>query len=110
VWRRLQNNLRASKERLADVVNGLVLLAQLDDCFPHRILGFGSAPDLRGEKELAMRVLAELMDQDAKTAECVAKTLGCLRLRHTIDKIGPQGFVLAVRGVARNQKGLGQVR
>jgi len=92
----------------ADIVNGLVLLAKLDDPLPHRIERLNPWPWWRDE-ELPERLAAELVDQLMQTAVGVAKASGDHGPWQLLDKIGPQGFVLPVRGVLRREKDLSQI-
>src|SRR5687767_1757345 len=49
------------------------------------------------------------MRQLMKTADGVTEAFGHDRSRQPLDKIGPQGFVLALRGIGRREKGLSQI-
>jgi len=95
-------------QSLADVVNGLVLLPQLNDLLLHDLGRLGPWAGRFGE-ELAGGILAELMGQLPHAAHGIAKAAGNFRGGHLIDKAGPQGFVLPMRGVLGGQKYLSQV-
>ena len=86
----------------ADVVNGEVLLAGLDNLEAPGV-GFGGAVGSFGrrQKERAVRILAELAGQDAETAGRIAEAAGGFLGRETLDVEGAQGLVLAVGGVGR---------
>ena len=97
-------------ESLADVVDRQILLAQGDDLLPEP-LGFGGGFGALGrrEEELAVGVLAELMDQDAEASGGVTTTAGGFGRGQSLDEEGAQGFVLAVGGVLRLEKRAGEV-
>ena len=64
---------------IPDVVHRRVLLAQGDDLLTKSLPGRRQLGLLRlWQKELSLRVFAELMAQDAKTPGCVAEPLGRL--------------------------------
>jgi hypothetical protein len=72
------------------------------------LLGGGAGPSYRREKELASLLIAELMDEDTKTTGGIAEASGGLSRGNTVDKEGPEGFVLSMRGVGRLKKPLGK--
>ena len=96
----------------ADVVDGEVLLAQGD----HAVAAGGPSwaavwgPLAGGEEEGPLGVLAELVDQDAEAAGRVAEARGGLGGGKSLDEVGAEGLVLAVGGVDRLQKAVGERR
>ena len=56
-----------------------------------------------------MRVLPELMDQDAKATCGVTPTTGGFGRGESLHEVGAEGFVLAVGRVLRLEEGAGQV-
>ena len=95
-------------QRLADVVDGQVLLSQADDVFTHRIGRLGSARRWLDE-ELAVGGFAELMHQLVNAARGISELPSDFRARQAIDEIRPQHFVLPVRGVLGNEEGLSRI-
>ena len=95
-------------EGLADIMDGLVLLAELNDLLLYRFARLGSWTRRFGE-ELPGGVLAELVCQLVQAADGVAESRGDICGRNPVDEIGPQGFVLPMRGVLRSQKDLSQI-
>jgi len=87
------------------------LLAQGDDLFAEALgLGGGFGAFGRREEELAVGVLAELVDQDAEASRGVTTAAGGFGGREALDEVGAQGFVLAVRGVLRLEEEVGEIR
>ena len=95
----------------ADVVNGEVLFAGLDNLEAPGV-GFGGALRSFGrrQKERAIGVLAELAGQDAETARRIAEAAGGFLGRESVDEESAEGLILAVGGVGGREKSLGQVR
>jgi hypothetical protein len=95
----------------ADVVDGEVLLAKGDDViaegigFRRRARSFG-----RYEEEVASRVLAKLVDEDAEAPWGIAKAARDLDTGEFVNEEGAQGLVLAVRGVGWLEEDLARVR
>ena len=86
-------------ERLADFIDRVVLFAQLDDpVVSGRLLGLGLRAAARGGKKDRGRLTAEMVAQDIKGIERVAKSAGDLPGGPSLDQEGAQGFVLAVFG------------
>jgi hypothetical protein len=84
-------------EGFADVVDGEVLLAEGDDLPANgRFCGDLSSPLFGRGEELTLGVFAELMDHDAKAPGRISEAFGGFRAGHTLDEIGPEGFVLSV--------------
>ena len=61
-------------------------------------------------EESSIRVLAELMAQDAESAWAIAEAPGRLGRAESLDEIGPQGFVLPVGGVLGHEEDPGVFR
>ena len=94
----------------ADVVNGEVLFAQVNDTLPEGIgLGCGLGSFGRGEKEVPLMVLAELVDQDSEASRGVTKAPSNFGAGGSINKKGAEGLVLAVGGVSWFKEDLRQV-
>ena len=93
---------------LADIIDGQVLLPQMNDLLLHDLGRLGPRARRLGE-ELPGGVLAELMGQLVQAADGVTESSGDFRGRQPIDEIGPQGFVLPMGGVLGSQKDLSQV-
>lgn len=91
-----------------DIVDGMILLTELNDSLPQGVIGFGTRRWCF-EEEVAFGLMAELMAELAKAANGVTKTLGDFDAGEAIDKIGPQGLVLAMYGVPRCEKALSQI-
>ncbi len=103
--RRRAERLAVAGEGAADVVDGEVLLPQGDDLFPQSspLAGWSALPRGRDE-EVALGLVAELMDEDAKAPRRVPEPSGRLGRRDTVDEEGPQGFVLPMGGVGGLQE------
>jgi hypothetical protein len=85
---------------LADVIDGEILLAQGDNLLPEALLlGGGVGTFGRREEEGPLRVVAELVGQDAEAAGRIAAATGGLGRGEAFDEIGAEGFVLAVGGI-----------
>ena len=95
-------------EGLADIIDGLVLLAESNDLLLYGFRRLGPWTRCFGE-ELPRGIVAELMCQLMQAAHGIAESCGDFRSRNPIDEIGPQGFVLPMRGVLRSQKDLRQI-
>ena len=55
----------------------------------------------RGQEEVSIRVLTELVNQHTKTAFGVAESSGRFLAGESFDKVGSQGFILSGGGVCR---------
>jgi hypothetical protein len=74
----------------------------------HRLIGLDPWP--RGlDKERPVGPLVKLMDELLEAAGGVSEASRDLGSGELLHKTGPQGFVLAVRGVLRSEKDLSQV-
>ena len=95
-------------EEPADVIDGEVLLAGLDNLLRAGV-GLGGVLGAfgRGQEEGAVGVLAEVVDQDAEAARGIAEAAGGLLGGESVDEEGAQGFVLAVGGVGGLEESLG---
>ncbi len=84
---------------LANLVDGMVLLAQADDPIASgRFLGLELWSAARGDKKDRIQVPAEVMAEHVKGIEEVAEGAGDLLGRSTLHKISPQSLVLALFG------------
>ena len=94
----------------ADVIDGKVLLTQRDDLIAEWI-GFGC--DLgtlgRGQEEVASGILAKLMNKNTEASWGVTEAASGLAAGQPLDEIGAKGLVLAVGGVGRLEKDVGEV-
>ena len=96
-------------EGLADVVDRQILFTQSDDLFAESLgLGGGFGALGRGEEELAIGVLAELMGQYAEASRGISAAAGGFGRREPLDEVGAQGFILAVGGVLGLEEGAGK--
>jgi hypothetical protein len=78
----------------ADVVDREVLLAEGDDAVAEGVgLGCGLRSLGRGEEEAAARILAELMDQDAKAAGGVTEPARDFGAGEALDEEGAEGLI-----------------
>src|SRR5262249_32714892 len=85
-------------EEARDIVNREVLFAQGDHLLTERVhLGRRLGSPLRGKKEGAVKVLAKFGAEDAKAPRSVAEAFGRLLRRDSLDEVGSEGLVLAVR-------------
>jgi len=85
-----------------DIVDGEVLLAQSDNLLAEAFAFGRNGGSLgRREEESPLRILTELMDQDAETARGVAEASGGLGRGKPIDEKGAEGFVQTMRRVGR---------
>jgi hypothetical protein len=95
----------------ADVVDREVQLAERHDPVADGVgLGRGVRPLGRGEEEGAMRIAAELVDEDAEAARRITEAARRLGPREALDEVGPQGLVPPVGGVGRHGEGAGEIR
>jgi hypothetical protein len=95
----------------ADVVDREVLLAEGDDPVAEGVgLGRGLRSPGRGDEEDAVRVAAEMVDEDAEASGRVAGASRRLGPREALDEVGPEGLVLPVGGVGRHSEDAGEVR
>jgi hypothetical protein len=86
-------------------VDGEVLLAEGDDPFPQPVL-FARGPSFasgRGE-EVAVGLLAELMDEDSEASGRVSEAGGRLGRGGLLDEEGAEGLVLPMSGVGGLQE------
>ncbi|OLE46659.1 MAG: hypothetical protein AUG46_09015 [Acidobacteria bacterium 13_1_20CM_3_58_11] len=84
-------------QNLADLINGVVLLAQLNDQVASRgLLGLGLRAMPRREKKGGMRFSAEMVTEDVEGVEGVAEGAGHVFGETALDQISAQGLVLAV--------------
>jgi hypothetical protein len=89
-------------ECLTDFINGMVLLAQLDDKVPRgRLLGLALGTVSSGKKEGGLGFSAEMMTEDMERIEGVAKSARHLFGGTALDQESAQGLVLAVFGQER---------
>ena len=58
---------------------------------------------------MAVRVLPEIMDQNAKASFRVSETFGGLPVAESIDEIGAKGLVLSMGGVGGLEEEGGQL-
>ncbi len=94
----------------ADVVDREVLLSQGGDPIAEGIgLGSSLGPLGRGEEEVASRILAELMDQDAEASWGIAEAVGSLITGQSLDELGAERFVLAMGGVGWFEEDAGEI-
>ena len=99
------------RQFLAYVVDREVLLAESDDPLSQGIGLWGGAWPLPGcEEELALRVEAKLMAENAETSGSVAETPGSFGRREMLDEVGSKSFVLPVGCVPGGEECLGNVR
>ena len=101
--------LAVTSEGAADVVDGEVLLPQGDDPIAEPLLlAWRPAFACVGEEEVALALLAELMDEDAKAARSIAEPPGRFGRGDTLDEEGAEGLVLPMVGVGWLQELAGQ--
>ena len=97
-------------QQTLNIVDGEILFTGLNDPLAQWIgLGCHSGALGGGNKESPVRLLPEVMDQNAKTACGVAETVGRLFGRQMINKEGPKGLVLTMGGIGGLEKGLGEL-
>ena len=100
----------AVRQRLLDVIDRQVLLAQSNHLVAQRVTLGGTVWSFGGgQEELALGVGTELMTQDAETAGGVAEAAGDFVGGQRLDEVGAQGFVLAVRGIPGPHEVAGEV-
>ena len=91
----------------ADVVDGEVLLAQLEDLLACRVaLGRGVRPLHHRQKESAMRVLTKVVTHYTKASSGIAESFRGLSGGDTLDEVGTEGFVAAMGGIGRFEEDL----
>ncbi len=90
---------------MLNVINGVVLFAQGDDPLSNGI-PFGRRARALGRflEKLPLRILVELMAEDAEAGVGIAEALGHSASRHVVDEECPQGLVLAVDGTGRMEE------
>jgi hypothetical protein len=93
---------------LADVVNGKILFAELNDPLSGDVVRLDSGT-LGLNKKDSLGILAKLMNQLVEAARGVAKTLSRCRTSQPLHEMSSQRLVLAVRRVAGTHKRLSQV-
>lgn len=92
-------------EDLADVVDGVILLAEGDDQIPSSgFFGLRARASARSEEEVALGVVAELVTEDSESSRGVAEAAGGLAGGEVIDKKGAESLVLALLGVSRTEE------
>ena len=93
---------RALLERLADLVDRVIGLAQLDDeVVGGGLLGLMARARTGSDKELWLGVVAEVVAQDLERAWGVAKGASDLGRGNVLDEVGAKGLVLALLGRRR---------
>ena len=96
-------------EGAADVVDGEVLLAQGDHLIPQsRLLAGRSALASAREEEVALGLIAELMDEDPEAPRRVPEAGGGFRRRDAIDEEGAESLILSVGGAGGLQEQAGE--
>ena len=97
-------------EQVLNIVDGEILFAGLNDPVAQRI-GFGCLFGTFGwwNKKTPLRILAELVNQNAETACGVAETEGSLFGRDVIDKEGAERLILAMGGIGGLKKDLREI-
>jgi len=84
----------------ADIIDGAILFAKSNDLVPDGIgLGRSLGPLLRGEEEGTLWVLAKLVGENTEASRGIPEATSDFSRRELIDEIGPQGFVLTMRGI-----------
>src|SRR6267142_4281225 len=84
-------------QNLPELINGVVLLAQLDDQVASRgLLGLGLRAVPRREKKGGMSFAAKMVTKDVEGVEGVAEGAGHVFGETALDQISAQGLVLAV--------------
>jgi hypothetical protein len=73
-------------------------------------LGCGMRPFGGGEEEVASRVLAELVDENAEAPRRITEGASDLGTGNPINEEGAEGFVLPMGGVGRLEEDPGKVR
>jgi len=103
--RRRAEGFAIARQGAADIVDGAVLLAEGDDPLPQPLLFAGgpSFADGRGE-EVAVGLLAELMDEDSEASGRVSEAGGRLGRGGLLDEEGAEGLVLPMSGVGGLQE------
>jgi hypothetical protein len=90
-------------------VDGEVLLAEGDDLLPQPVL-LARRPALvwSEDKEVAVGLVAELVDEDAEAPRRVAEASGGLGGGEALDEEGAERLVLSMGGVGGLQEAAGQ--
>jgi hypothetical protein len=84
-------------KNLADLIDGVVLLAQLDDqVASRRLLGLGLRAVPRREKKYRVGFSAKMVTKDVEGIEGVAEGAGNVLGETALDQVSAQGLVLAV--------------
>src|SRR5947207_14558194 len=84
-------------KNLTDLINGVVLLTQLDDQVASRgLLGLGLRAVPRREKTGGMSLSAKMVTKDVEGVEGVAEGAGDVFGETALDQISAHGLVLAV--------------
>jgi hypothetical protein len=92
----------------ADIIDGEILFSQDDDLIPDTV-GFRRSlrPLLREKEELTIWMLAELVGENAEASRGIPEAVRHFDRREIIDEVGPEGFILTVRGIRRFEKEAG---
>jgi len=94
----------------ADIIDGEILLSQRDDLVPETVgLRRDLRPLLRGKEKGAIWILAELMGENTEASRGIPEAAGDFDRRQMINKISPEGFVLAVSGIRGFEKEAGHI-
>jgi len=92
-------------EGLADLINGVVLLAQCHNAgVGGGFIRLSLGPWVGGEEKLGIGLPSELMTEDAERARSVAELVGHLMGGSAFEEVGPESLVHALFG----QKGFGE--
>jgi hypothetical protein len=86
----------------ADIIDGEIPFSQCDDLVPNTVgLRRNLRPLLRGKKERPIRILTELMGEDAEASRGIPEAMGHFGRGEMVHEIGPKGFVLTMSGIGR---------
>jgi len=89
-------------ERLADFINGMVLLTELhDEVVGSGLFWLGLGAVARGDEEGGRGVTAEVVAQDVQGAQGIAEGAGDFLGGAALNQESPQSVVLALLGEAR---------
>jgi len=109
--RRAQSLAALGCQRLADLVNRVIVLAQRHHPVAQRVaLGLAGRPALRLTEEGTIGVVAELMAQHAEAAGGVAEAAGNLGGRQSLDEVGAQRLVLTMGRACGLEEGASEIR
>ena len=104
--------MSGSGQLALDVIDGEVPLAQGDDPFTDAIAERGGAGTVAGRLKEAgalVGVMAELVAEHPESAGRIGEATGHNGRRKSLDEIGAEGLVLALRGGLRGQEKLGSL-